>query len=1081
MASSSSSITTTNPNNKYDVFLSFRGQDTRYSFTDHLYEALVTAGIKTFRSDFDSINELDYLNPEIEKVITASRASIVVISKNYANSVSCLDELLLIMERRKKYYHIVIPIFYHVDLVDVRKQKNSFQLNVDRLGFQKNVNWAERKVERWKAALTDVANLSAMILSGPETKFIADIVNTVGHKLRLKLVSSPPHLTGMDARAEDINLWLKDKQDAEVLAIYGVEGSGKTTLAKYIYDYNLRKFQSTSFIEDIGKICEQSYGLCALQEQLLADILGDKKNEHDVVSYKVQIEKALQKKKVLIVLDDIDKKEHLEALLGMEKINIESKIIITSRLPTIQSWFVYTYLRCKEHKLELLNEHESLELFSWYAFGSKTPLEGFKGLALKASQYCLGNPLALKLLGSLFVNARDSRKRNNMDYWINALNILEKEPVPRIQGILRMSYEYLPFMTYRELFLHIACFFIGEDEDYVVKILEPDYCATAGIVTLVNRCLLTVSPNKKLMMHGLFIEMARMMVFQESPSNPAKRSRVWSNEDSYTLLKLGKGSETIEGLALDMRMVREEENIMKEAFDADSLANMDNLKLLQLNYVEFFGSYDDFPEDLRWLCWHGFHLETLPSEIFLGNLVAIDMSYSKLRLFEPPMVIRQLKILNFKDSHSLAEIHNISRLPNLETLILWNCYSLVRVSETIGELKKLSQLNMTGCEHLLKASDFGQQPLISFPHSLERLLLRNCNLERTNYLLSLHDQSLLQYLNLGNSLFENLPDYNHLNNLRVLDLSFCLKLKCIECLPSTLEELFITCCKSLEKVTFQSHRFTLQEIDYEGCTNLLEIEGLLKLVPIVKIDEIDLGHMRWLKRYQHYEMHLIGDNQLTVGRSCYIQMLYEFGITSTFLPDINDPNLSYEYMSHSSSLSFNVPSHAKNQMLKGLNIMFKYTLSSDEKHVMPVFAKISNITTGCDWIYNPTVFGKPGFDEVAIWLSYWTIEKLVDVGDNVNVCIVVENGSEVHECGVSIVYADEDKMEDTWQNITRRDDLSAFKLSPETYYLSRRDFFKSIEFDGPIPSWFRNSFGNKVDYTEIQGWRKTGPSRKDPP
>ncbi|XP_076949452.1 disease resistance protein RPV1-like isoform X2 [Bidens hawaiensis] len=485
----------------------------------------------------------------------------------------------------------------------------------------------------------EVAHLCDQAVTGPETKFIADIVNTIGNKLGLKLVSSPPHLTGMDTRAEDINLWLKNKHDDQVLTICGLAGSGKTTLAKYIYDSNMLKFESSSFLEDIGKICEQTYGLCALQEQLLSDILEDKRKELDVTSYKSQIEKALQNKRVLIVLDDIDKTEQIEALLGMETINTESKIIITSRLQNIKTWFGSRYRRYKEHELELLNEHESLALLSWHAFGSKIPNEGFKELALKAAQYCKGNPLALKLLGSLFVNAKDSRKRNNIEYWMSTLNLLESKPDYRIEGILRMSYEYLPFITYRELFLHIACFFIGEDEDYVVKILEPDYCATAGIVTLINRCLLTVSPSKKLMMHGLFIEMARRMVLDESPANPAKRSRVWSNEDSYTLLRQGIGSETIEGLALDMRMVNEEKLNMPMAFDADSLAKMDNLKLLQLNYVELSGSYDDFPEDLRWLCWHGFPLRTLPFELFMGNLVAIDMSYSKLEVFEPPMAV----------------------------------------------------------------------------------------------------------------------------------------------------------------------------------------------------------------------------------------------------------------------------------------------------------------------------------------------------------------------------------------------------------------------------------------------------------
>ena len=35
----------------YEVFLSFKGEDTRYNFTDHLYAALYQKGIRTFRLD----------------------------------------------------------------------------------------------------------------------------------------------------------------------------------------------------------------------------------------------------------------------------------------------------------------------------------------------------------------------------------------------------------------------------------------------------------------------------------------------------------------------------------------------------------------------------------------------------------------------------------------------------------------------------------------------------------------------------------------------------------------------------------------------------------------------------------------------------------------------------------------------------------------------------------------------------------------------------------------------------------------------------------------------------------------------
>jgi hypothetical protein len=63
--------------------------------------------------------------------------------------------------------------------------------------------------------------------------------------------------------------------------------------------------------------------------------------------------------------------------------------------------------------------------------------------------------------------------------------------------------------------------------------------------------------------------------------------------------------------------------------------------------------------------------------------------------------LQSLQILNLKDSNRLCEIHNIE-YPNLETLILWNCRSLVHVCKTIGGLQKLALLVMSGCENLFK-------------------------------------------------------------------------------------------------------------------------------------------------------------------------------------------------------------------------------------------------------------------------------------------------------------------------------------------------------------------------------------------
>ncbi|CAH1426874.1 unnamed protein product [Lactuca virosa] len=544
---------------------------------------------------------------------------------------------------------------------------------------------------------------------------------------------------------------------------------------------------------------------------------------------------------------------------------------------------------------------------------------------------------------------------------------------------------------------------------------------------------------------------------------PAKRSRVWLSSDSYKILINGEGSETMEGLALDMRMLEEQKFAFKSSnLKTDALQKMDNLKFLQLNVVPL-----------------------------------TDMSYSNLEVFEPPMVLQSLQILNLTGSHNLIQIRNMSMIPHLETFILWNCQNLVSVCESIGDLKSLVLLNMTGCKNLcmsektdqlvgLEASTSGgevaEHPKFFFPRSLHRLFLKDCNLDCTDsFPLSFSHQPSLQYLNLGNSLFEFLPCYDHLKNLRVLDLSLCSRLKRLLCLPSTLAELYIYYCKSLEEISFQSHRFTLQEFGYEGCISLCEIEGFIKLVPVAKLEENDLGHMKWLKEYQNHEVNLVGDDGLTKGRSSCVQMLYEFNIMSTSLPDMRYPNLKYPnmrptYVSELSSFSFDVPPPPNNRRLKGLDVTFKYTISSDDDWVW--FCKIST-TNGVDLMYNPKVFGKPESGEVGIWLSYWPIGNTLDTGDNVNVSIVVISGLEVHKCGVSLIYTDDKVAEETleenmeWIEVLGGD-LSRFQLSTRAYYLCRRDFFELVEVGRLTPGWFNTLVGDTIECTEVRGWRKTG-------
>ena len=109
---------------KYDVFLSFRGEDTRKTFVDHLYVALERT-ICTYKDDV-TLARGDTIGPSLLKAIQESRIALIVFSKNYANSSWCLDELAYIMKCKDERGKIVIPIFYDVDPSDVRKLKGQF-------------------------------------------------------------------------------------------------------------------------------------------------------------------------------------------------------------------------------------------------------------------------------------------------------------------------------------------------------------------------------------------------------------------------------------------------------------------------------------------------------------------------------------------------------------------------------------------------------------------------------------------------------------------------------------------------------------------------------------------------------------------------------------------------------------------------------------------------------------------------------------------------------------------------------------------------------------------------------------------
>ena len=150
MASSSS-----NRKRKYEVFLSFSGEDTRQSFLSHLRRRLDDEHIITFKDD--RMERGKEIAPTLLEAIESSKIAVVILSKHYASSRWCLDELVKILECQEKNGLLVLPIFFHVDPSDVRKPTTG-TFAVDFVRHEENFNKLE--VTTWATAMTKVANLS---------------------------------------------------------------------------------------------------------------------------------------------------------------------------------------------------------------------------------------------------------------------------------------------------------------------------------------------------------------------------------------------------------------------------------------------------------------------------------------------------------------------------------------------------------------------------------------------------------------------------------------------------------------------------------------------------------------------------------------------------------------------------------------------------------------------------------------------------------------------------------------------------------------------------------------------------------
>ncbi|GLJ22677.1 hypothetical protein SUGI_0427220 [Cryptomeria japonica] len=551
-------------------------------------------------------------------------------------------------------------------------------------------------------------------------KVVNDIIKTLD-RVPLQVAKYP---VGLETVKKDIiqKLHLGSAQTVVRFGIWGIGGIGKTTVAKAVYNEACNDFDAASFVFNV-----RSTSLTKLQGQILKDLVNYEEELYSVEKGKYLLTDRLRGIRALVILDDVDDRVQLEALAG-HWLSPGSCLIITSRDRHILN-AAHISSACI-HEMSGLEESEGLQLFSWHAFLRPSPITGYEVLSKRIVQACKGHPLSLEIIGAFLY---DKQNDTDIDCWNE---ILDNFTVNKdIFKTLKISYKDLSAEE-RDIFLDIACFFIGERTTNPILFWKSMYKNVhIAITNLSMKLLIKIDEKDVFDMHDLVREMGRMVAEEE-------QTRQWRTAQSSSS---SKNVSNISGLRLykgDLRSLK--------------MLGTPRLRYLHLEQMHIEDSLDNLPPSLRWLKVDSCSFpKTMYSSILFKDLILT----MKKKFASVVDSIPQLRIMDLTDCRSLQNLpDNIGHLSHLQSLNLSGCLKLDCLPNTISNLSQLLYLNLSYCERLVYLPD------------------------------SIGNLSQLQYLNLTCCrILIELPDsIGKLSQLKQLSLSWCEKL---ESLPESISNL----------------------------------------------------------------------------------------------------------------------------------------------------------------------------------------------------------------------------------------------------------------------------------------------------
>ncbi|XP_039165797.1 TMV resistance protein N-like [Eucalyptus grandis] len=674
---------------EYQVFLSFRGPDTRVGFTDFLYHELVDAGVHVFR-DNEELRVGDVIDGSLLHAINNSKIYIPIFSQTYASSRWCLWELVHIVDNvsKSKGKKTILPIFLDVEPEDVKLKTPQYENDL-----RKHAKKFPDEVKAWRVALEKAGKIKGLNVKSSPAKIVKLVVEMVLEKLETKKETVTKHLLGLDNRVKHLIESLDvNNPDVRLIGIFGMGGIGKTTIAKVVYNQLSSHFgKCCSFLENVRERSSTEEGTVKLQKKLLLDV-GSRSVEkvEDVAKGMKRIGETLGNKKVLVVLDDVHDKEHIKKLIRISKLYSGSRIIITTRDTTTLDieGFIGEILR---YEMQKMDDSLALQLFCQHAFGRDVPSNDFHKLSSEIVSLMGGLPLAIEVVSSLLKETKDE------ELWKEALFKLRKAPEEAILEKLKISYANL-HKTQQQIFLDIACFFVNEKKTDATYIWADCYCyPVRGIKVLTERCLIKILQGGKLWMHDQLIALGRQIVRDESQDGLGKQSRLWIVEEALEIIKTKDRKDKVQAL----QIVRPSYNI---EITNEEFERLQNLRCLKLNEGTYVGDFARCQSNLRWFSWHSPKaMDFRAKNLYLVHLVVCkldDLNFKDdSKAWDLIKRSQNLKVLSMTSCYGITTIPDISRCLALEMLTLANCWNLKKIESFIGNLHSLIELKIEKCSN----------------------------------------------------------------------------------------------------------------------------------------------------------------------------------------------------------------------------------------------------------------------------------------------------------------------------------------------------------------------------------------------